>query len=47
MGIFTRLWRWLRDMLFVRNADIGKDFGVKLIRSDDMEIGRASCRERV
>ena len=37
MGIFTRLWRWLRDMLFVRNADIGKDFGVKLIRSDDMD----------
>ena len=37
MNIFSRLWGWLRNMLFIRNADIGKDFGVKLIRSEDMD----------
>ena len=37
MNIFSRLRRWIRDMLFVQDADIGKDFGVKLIRSDEMD----------
>ena len=40
MDLFSRLWRGLwnmRDMLFARNTDIGREFGVRLIASDEMD----------
>ena len=36
MNLIARLWRGL-CMLFTRNADIGREFGVKLIASEEMD----------